>query len=110
MIGLGHWKVHRCDKRGERNDDDTVEILYVFRPPYEGWPNMGQFQFSLKDMAKQGFFINYCPYCNDDVRYYPYCECGHFIYEHDMDGTVVSERTVCDKCVCTMYKEVKWNG
>ena len=69
IIGLGHWAIHDCDKRGDRNNDNTVVIMKVIRTPDTGWPNMGQFQFNLKDKMKQGFFINYCPYCSKELRY-----------------------------------------
>lgn len=66
MFGLGHWEVHNCNRRGDRNNDVTVVILKVVREPEEGFPNMGQFQWNLSNGAK-GFFINYCPYCREKL-------------------------------------------
>ncbi len=35
-----------------------------------------------------------------------YCECGHWKTEHDMDGTIISEKSLCSMCTCLEYKEV----
>lgn len=66
MIGTGHWDIHHCQERDERNNDPTITILKVVRDPLDGFPNRGQFQVNLS-IGTSGFFIKYCPFCKEDL-------------------------------------------
>jgi hypothetical protein len=65
------WLPHECPDetlRGDRAGDPTVVILKAMREPDKGFPNKGQFMITLKSGA-QGFFINKCPFCAEELRF-----------------------------------------